>query len=255
MKKIAAILCVIILFTECKKKEEAPETPTPVLSNPTPPVKPNFFVTIPSDADGVLNASRVPVTFSNNFTTKLGKATAFFYTAPQNYTYVDAGTVSCNDSVLVKQSGGSYSYSGKAVNGQPESGILYTAGSTWSVSGTSSVPSFTFMHSVYPTDATITSATTFTRTAPYTVTYSGVTNADSVVIFFGCDSTLIQKTVSAASGSYAYSAAEVGSVKKKNSGTKGYFSFMPYKLISNTVSSKKYYFLNSTTATYTVTIQ
>jgi hypothetical protein len=251
------VLFVTSLIFSCKKKkEENNETPVTYTPAPATPVKPVFAIGIPGDADGVLNASLIPYTFSSGgFTTKVGNATAFFYKAPGDYNYIDAGTVKCNDSTLTKLSGGSYSFNGTAINGQAESGINYSSGAIWTGGGTSAVPAFTIANTIFPTDATITSATTFTHNASYNLTFSGVANADSVQILFGCDSVLILKTVNAAVTSYSYSAAEVASVKKKFSGKKGYFTFTPCKLTPNSISGKKYYSLNSTTKTYTVTIQ
>lgn len=255
MKKIGIILLVMILGFACKKEEKSPETTTPTQPPVASPAPPALFITIPADANGVLIASRVPYTFSNNYTTLKGSASAFFYTSPGNYNYVDAGIVKCNDSVLVKQSSGSYLFSGVAKNGQPVSGIDFSAGSGWTVAGTSSVPSFTFNTTTFPSDAILTSSAIITKTVSYTAMFSGALNSDSVVVMFGCDSVLLKKTVSAGLGSCLFTAAEVGSVRKKYSTSKGYLNFISYKIQPNTVSGKKYYMINSNTATYTVTIQ
>ena len=121
MKKIVLIVLLLVSVFGCKKKKKDEETTTPITSTPTNPPAPVLTVNVPLDADGVLMASRIPYEFTNMYVTQLGKASAFFYTAPGNYNYVDAGTVTCNDSIIVKQSGGSYYFGGKAINGQPYS--------------------------------------------------------------------------------------------------------------------------------------
>ncbi len=255
MKKIGLILSILIIGFSCKKEESAPQTTTPTqtpIANPAPPA---LFINIPADANGVLMASRVPYTFSNNYTTLKGSASAFFYTAPGNYNYLDAGTVRCNDSVLVKQSSGAYSFSGTAKNGQSISGIDYMAGSTWTVTGNSSVPSFSFSTTSFPTDANLTSSAVVTKTVSYNATFNGASNSDSVVVMFGCDSVLLKKTVAASFGLCYFSAAEVGSVRKKYSSSKAYINLISYKIQPNVISGKKFYMINSNTATYTITIQ
>lgn len=243
----------IALFEGCKKKEKTEDTApvTPPVSTPQAPV---FFISIPSDAYGVLMASRIPYTFSNNYVTLKGDASAFFYTAPGDYNYVDAGTVKCNDSVLVKQSSGSYFFNGKAKNGQPVSGNDYSAGVTWSVTGTSSVPGFTYNISNFPSDAMLTSSVLLNKNNPYTATFTGANNADSVVVMLGCDSVLQKKTVSVATGSCSFTQVQVASVKKASSINKGYINLLSYRIMTNSVSGKKYYMVNTNTTTYTVSI-
>lgn len=253
MKRMFLYLSLVLAVAGCKKKEKASES-SPVTPPVSVPLAPVFFISIPSDANGVLMASRTPYTFSNNYVTLKGDASAFFYTAPGDYNYVDAGTVKCNDSVLVKQSSGSYYFNSKAKNGQPISGNNYSAGVTWSVTGTSSVPGFTYNISNFPNDALLSSSILLNKNNPYTATFTGAANADSVVVMLGCDSTLQKKTVSVASGSCSFTQAQVASVKKAGSVNKGYINLLSYKIIANTVAGKKYYLVNSNTSTYTVTI-
>ena len=94
------VLAFGLLFG-CKKKKKDDETTTPITLPINPPQPPVFTINIPSDADGVLMASQIPHEFTNSYVTQLGQASAFFYTAPGNYNYVDAGMVTCNDSALV----------------------------------------------------------------------------------------------------------------------------------------------------------
>ncbi len=253
MKKIVLIVLALGLISGCKKKKaEEEETPTPIVTTPTNPPAPVLPVNIPADADGVLMASEISHEFGNGYITRLGKASAFFYTSPGNYNYVDAGTVTCKDSVLIKASG-SYYFGGKPINGQPFSGINYGSGSTWSVSGTSSVPAFTFATSAFPTVGALTSSTLISKSSPYNATYTGAANADSVVILLTGDSVLVQKkTVVASAGSCAFTAAEIGKVKKMGSGDFPYLHIMSFSRLTNTVTTKKYYMLNTNTTTYRI---
>ena len=253
MKKILLIALVFGILISCKKKKNGEEPSTdPVTITPTNPPAPVLPVTIPADADGVLMASEIGYEFGNGYVTRLGKASAFFYTSPGNYNYVDAGTVLCKDSLLAKISG-SYYFGGKPINGQPYSGINYAAGSTWSVSGTTSVPAFTFSTSTFPSIGALTSGTLISKTSPYTATFSGATNADSVVVMLTGDSVLVQKkTVLASSGSCTFSAAEIGKVKKQVSGVFPSLHIISYTIFANTVSAKKYYMVNSNTNTYRI---
>lgn len=251
MKRIVLIILALGLILGCKKKKtEEEEATTPVVTTPTNPPAPVLIMSIPSDADGVLMASRIPYEFGNMYVTQLGKASAFFYTAPGNYNYVDAGTVSCNDSILPKVSG-SYYFGGKPINGQPFSGINYASGSTWTVAGTTSVPSFTFSSPTFPTNAALTSGTLISKSSTYTLTFSGATNADSVVISLSGDSVFNQKkTVHASAGACIFSAAEIGKVKKMGSVNFPYINMTSYSIQSNTVTTKKYYMVNAGTSSY-----
>ncbi len=253
MKKIVLLVLVFGLLTVCKKKKaEEEETPTPIVTTPTNPSAPVLPVSIPADADGVLMSSVIPFEFGNGFVTRLGKAQAFFYTAPGNYNYVDAGIVSCKDSTLPKVSG-SYYFGGKPINGQLFSGINYTGGSSWSITGTSSVPAFTFATSTFPTVGSLTSSTLISKSSDYTATYSGAANADSVVVVLNGDSIFTQKkTVPASAGSCTFTAAEIGKVKKMGSGDFPYLHIISYSIITNTVSTKKYYMVNTNTTSYRI---
>lgn len=255
MKNLALIVLVLLAGFACKKKEtKEDETPiTPPTTNPAAPV---FFINIPSDADGVLMATVTDHEFTNFYVTQLGKASAFFYTAPGNYNYVDAGVVKCNDSVLVKQSSGSYLYNGKPINGQPISGIQYGSGFVWNVSGNTNVPAFTFTSTTFPTNAALTSNTMIPKNNPYNVTFSGASNADSVVVMLSGDSTAIQKqTVGATSGICNFTSAQINAVRKQGSTSFPYISFISYKITANAVSTRKYYMVGSISSSYRVNIQ
>lgn len=255
MKKIVLIVLALGIIAGCKKKK-ADEEETTIPPTVITPQAPAFVITIPADADGVIWASQTPYEFSNFYVTQLGGASAYFYTAPGNYNYVDAGIVKCNDSTLVKQSSGSYYFGGKAINGQPLSGINYTSGSTWTISGTASVPSFTFANTSFPTIAALTSSTLISKTSAYTVTFNGAVNADSVVVMISGDSTGIQKKiVTAISGACNFSAAEIGKVKKYGSTMFPYINLISYKIQANPVSTKKYYMVNSISSSYRVNVQ
>ncbi len=256
MKNIVFLIsvCVLLGFS-CKKKNKASEesnssgTTTGILL-PSPP---NYVIPVPADADGALFASRAPYIFPS-FTTLLGKASAFFYTAPGNYNYVDAGIVKCNDSVLVKQSGGSYYFGGKAINYQTYSGIDFTSSITWSVSG-NVAPAFTYSTNVFPTDGVLTSPLIMYKNANYNLTLSGASAADSIVIYLTCDSIPVKKTIPGNATSTTIFASQIAASKKSGTNTKGFLNLIPYTIQSKTVSAKKYYLVNSTTATFTVSIQ
>jgi len=256
MKKVVLIILALGLLIACKKKKTEEEPTTPITIPVNPPQAPGFIINIPTDADGVLTSSQDPYEFTNLYVTQLGKATAFFYTAPGNYNYVDAGVVKCNDSVLVKQSSGSYLYNGKPINGQPVSGIQYGSGFVWNVSGNTNVPAFTYTSTTFPSIAALTSNTMIPKNNPYNVTFSGASNADSVVVMLSGDSTAIQKkTVGATSGVCNFTAAEINAVRKKVSSYFPYINFITYKIQANAVANRKYYMVGSISSSYRVNIQ
>jgi hypothetical protein len=257
MKNIVYILSVcILLIISCKKKnknsidDNSQTQGTTTGVNVPPP--PNLIINVPHDANGVLMASRVPYNFGS-FTTLVGNASAFFYTSPSDYNYQDAGVVKCNDSILMKQSG-SYYFGGKAINFQTYSGINYTAGSLWNVTG-NEAPAINYTITSFPTDANMTSSNLLYKNATYTLTFNGANNSDSVAVYLGCDSQMVKKTIGATTYSVSFTGSEVASTKKHGSTNKGFFNIIPYSLQSASFSSKKYYFINASTSTWTVTIQ
>jgi hypothetical protein len=251
MKKIILIALTLLMFAACKKKKDGGEEETvpPAVGTPQPVAPP---IRIPLDADGLLYAYRTQK--SSSYSTYVGDAAAFFYTAPGNYILIDGGTVKCNDSVLVKQSSGSYLYYGKLVSTQAYSGIDYSAGHIWTVSGAGSVPGFTFTNSTFPTNAALTSSTLIAKSNPYNCTFASPLNADSVVVQLICDSIQQKKTVAASTGSCSFSAAEIDAVEKQGSTNYTYLNLISYKLQPNTVAAKKYYIVGSITATTRVNI-
>jgi hypothetical protein len=261
MKKLSKfayllLVCISIGLISCEK-DETPEpepeptpapTPatTPTPSNPTPS---------PSDAKGVLVGIKT-ITFVNvpgvgTIQQALGVGVASFWET--SGTFLDGGAVSVNTKALTKGTNNVYTFTPTATD---VTGIEFSGNNTdWSVAGNSStgVSAFTYNPNIgFPSIGALTgSPTTVTRSSGFTLGSStGISNADSVIFSVYGPSGTKQVVKAGNVSSYSFSSAELSGVGEGS----GFVQICPYKIANAIFGGKKYYFVNESVITQSVTI-
>ncbi len=174
----------------------------------------------------------------------LGTAVTAFNTTEGSTTYQDAGTVQCNTKTLTKQSNNAYVF-------QPSqsdiTGIDFSSGSAWSVSGAGNVPAINYTFNAFPSSPTITSnKEELTLANGYTFSISGLSTADSVLYILASGDNYVEKRVGGNTSSVTFSAADLSTLQASDYGL---IQVTPYKFLVNTnvMPGKKVYFVNQVT--------
>lgn len=178
------VLSFAIVFVACDKDEEEliPEVPTSTTetTDPAPPTP-----TI-EGADGALWAIRsvssqtiAGMTVDIN----IGLAVAAFTDDDNFASLVDVGTVEVDGNALTKNANNSYTFTPTTTD---PTGIDFDNEVNWVISGGSGFQAFnTSMTITFPEVSEITSGTTVSKSAGYTLTVDDVTAADSVLFMVG----------------------------------------------------------------------
>lgn len=241
----------MLATSSCKKENNTPTTPAN-----TPPQ-----VTTPGDAYGIIGVVRATGVYEvpsmpgmptiDPIVYNIGTAIAGFWTSPGATSYVAAGNVSVNDSVLA-QSNNAYAFQPKGASSGGDMGLNTSASSyNWEVSGSSDVVGFTRTFSgsqaTMPSIGSITSSKDVATTESYTVTLnSSIMGADSIIWVLGGPDAHITRTTGTGISSYTFTAEEVGSLGKGDNA--GIVQVAPYKLTSFTENGKKYYWIREAVA-------
>lgn len=244
------------LVTACKKKDEViPDNPITTTTGTTgsttsTPVTPTAVTPSLSDADGVCIATKLNTTMAIPNTTMtvntvIGNAVASLYAATGGSAMADGGTVKANDSTLAKQSNNAYIFVPKST------GISYNSNSRWSISGNGTVPAFTYTAYGFPGTPTINNVTSVSRSASFTMNTNSISNADSVCFQITAGSKTIFKIKGGNQTSHTFSATEMGTLDATSN---GFLTITGYKFNTNTVSGKKYYFINLSTKNQMVSV-
>ena len=230
-----AFICFAITIIGCKKTTTEP-TPTTSTAATTPR---------PGDADGVLATVNVDATTTAAGITiplTIGEAVAAFGSTSANFlagTYVDAGTVSCNTQALTKQTGNSYLYQ---PTGSSATGIDFSSGVNWNVSGAGSIPAITkSLGVVMPTMPTVSSSKTVTKGSAYTMNINSISHADSIIFIIASGSVTLQKTLPGTATSCTFTASETGTLAKS---TTALIQVDPFNYTSEIIGGKKIYYVN-----------
>lgn len=233
---IATLLLVIVAASSCKKETTTPTTPS--ASAPTPPA--------PSDADGAFVAINsityqsitAPVIGTIVNKIELGAAVAWLGEANA---FVDAGTVTCEDSTLTKQSNNSYAFVPKSVQG-----IDWSSATAWSVSGAGAVSGFSYTHNAsFPSVDSIANSANVNTAADFTLEAKGnVSNSDSVVFVVIGPKASVTKIKGPNTKTCLFTASEMATLGTGNN--VGILQIAPYRLQPNTINGKKYYFIKET---------
>ncbi|MGV8111648.1 MAG: hypothetical protein AB2L17_01955 [Lentimicrobium sp.] len=233
---LASLTLLAILLVSCDKKEDE----TPQNNNQTPAENLNF-----SDSYGVLAAVKtISFQSAGGFTipVEVNTAVAVFVPTPGATTFAPAGTVSINNSSLKKFENNAYVYDNLL------SPLSFSA-VQWSVSGEGEVPAFEkTVNRGFPNFSAYASIPeTFSLAAGLSVPLgSSVTNADSVVVVVSGSQNAAVKTVAAASANAVFSAGELSNL---GAGASGMISVTPYNYTIETISGRKYYFVNQSNYT------
>ncbi|MDX2001043.1 MAG: hypothetical protein SFW35_01300 [Chitinophagales bacterium] len=233
-------------FSGCSKDDDDDDNnnTAPTASN-IPPL---------NDADGVLVAVETKTTVSQfGFTYEqlFGTGVAAFYNSPGATTFVDAGTVSVDDSILQKQTNNSYVWTPQSATNIE--GIDFGYPVNWEVTGAGSIPSITkSVTTGFPDLDTITSATNnISSNSSYTLSVADVSNADSVIFQIATAQGNKLVTRPGNTTSYTFSASDMQAL---GSGS-GIIQVAAYNFTWDTYSGKKIYFINEQVVTKTVNIQ
>ncbi|MES2629893.1 MAG: hypothetical protein V4616_13085 [Bacteroidota bacterium] len=237
----ALALAFTVVSCEKEKAEETPVTPPATApANPTPAT--------PSDAAGVLVGIKTVTTVATfpGFPAseiELGTAVAVFPNQAASG-FLDAGTVTCNEKTLSKQSNNSYVYTPSATDIE---GIDF-GGASWKVAGNGNVPAIDRTFSPFPSNPEFTAPATISTGSAYTVTLDRTTGADSTIVAFHSGNKSLIKTYRGNITSFQFTAEEMATITKGD----GYLQVTPYNFTFQTISGKKIYFFNEAVVTKSV---
>ncbi|MBN8701858.1 MAG: hypothetical protein J0M08_02260 [Bacteroidetes bacterium] len=272
LKKLGLLLLAgMITISSCKKEEEATpeeETPVPTVTTPGTP-----GTTVPGSDGTFVNLKSVVYTtmilpFVGANTTKVysESSIASVMTSSTSSTLVDAGVVKCNDSTLTKQSNNSYIFTKQNSNSTSSFTTFFNSGAYWDISGNSgnSVPAFTSSTYAIPSTPQLTfptdSAPTISKSGSYYVYFGYISNCDSVIcqIVGGNGTVLTSKPLAPGAYGHTFTSAEMGTLQPSlTTGgiPTGQIGVYAYKYSSQTVSGKKYWYINIGAKTYMANIK
>lgn len=241
-KRILMLALSIALVTSACKKDEEPE-PEPVIpAQPAPPVTPAI-----GDADAAHWAVKVMTTqempLIGIIDVALGVGVAAYMSETGSSTFVDVGTAKVEGSEMAKYDNNSYALTPGTTN---PSGIDFENEVTWEITGANGFDAFNHTdNSFWPALTDITSSTTVSK-AGYTMTLSGVNNADSV-LFILSD---VYKTVAGNATSCTFTADELVATATGDN----IMMAAVYRSNSSVINGKNMYFGKEVVKTKSVTI-
>ncbi len=174
----------------------------------------------------------------------LGTAVAAFPTTQGGTTYQDAGTVQCNTKTLTKQSNNAYVFQPSQTD---VTGIDFSSGADWNISGAASIPAITTSFNSFPSTPSITSnKENVSLSSGYTFSISSVSNADSILFILASGSGYVQKRVGGNATSVTFSASDLSTL---SASSYGLLQVTPYRYTTNTsiIPGKKVYLVNQVT--------
>lgn len=236
-----ALMATTVAFTmnSCTPEDEEPVVETP--TTPTPTI---------TDGYGALVAVKTVTTIEVGFGIPdqeviFGMGVAAFFDGTDYTTRLDAGTVTCEDSLLSRFTDGTYS----TYNTTSVTGIEFAGDPSWSVSGAGLIPSFTHTSDRgFPYLESITSEATVNRANGYTMTLQGgQANTDSILWVIGGEPFGTTGPMS----SRTFTAAELSGLQAGTS----IIQVAAYNIDSSMEGGKKFYYINEKVVTQTVTVE
>ena len=238
---LLALMVTTVAFTmnSCTPEDEEPVLETP--ETPTPAIYDGF---------GALVATKTVTVIEVGFGIPdqeviFGVGVAAFFDGVDFTTRLDAGTVTCEDTLLSRFPDGTYStYSTTSATG-----LEFSGNANWDVSGAGEIPAFS--HTAdrgFPNVGAITSDETVVRADGYTVTLDGgISNSDSIQWVVGGESL----GVTGPMNSRTFTATELSALQAGPS----IIQVAAYNLDSAMKSGKKFYFINQMVVTKSVTVE
>lgn len=245
IKLSALLFSSLLIFSACEKDDDTPEETPPPTSTPE---NADTSVPPPSDAAGLMMATAVFTTvnqFGFELDYEVGTATAIFAPDGDFSAPVTAGDVSLSGNALgVAGESNVYVYTPGATN---PTGINLDDDHVWTVSGANGVPSITHTTSTFqPYVASFTSSTDISKSSNYTLSCTGVSNADSVYFTIGT----VVKVRAGSVLSCEFTADELSVLPTGPS----IAQIAPYNLESAMYGGAKYYFGKQASRSVTVNI-
>lgn len=235
LKFFTALSVVAILATGCDKKED--ETPD---NNQNATENYKF-----TDSYGVLAAIK-SISYQNagGFTipVEINTAVAVFPQAAGSSTFASAGTVTINGSSLKKYENNSYIYDNLL------SPLNFNT-VEWNVSGEGDVPVIqkTVARGFPAFSGYSTLPETFSLASGLTISLgNAISNADSVVVVVAGSKNSSIKTVRSGTANVTFTSTELSAI---GTGAAGLISVTPYNYQPETISGRKYYFINESNYT------
>lgn len=232
----SSMVLLAFLFVSCDKKEDE----TPENSNQSSTENLNF-----SDSYGVLAAIKsISYQTVGGFTipVEVNTAVAAFIPSPGATTFSPAGNVTINGSSLKKFENNSYIYD-NLLNPLTFNTVQ------WEVSGEGDVPTISkTVNRGFPDFSSYSSIPeSFSLASGLSVPLgSSISNADSVVVVVAGSKDAKVKIVRAGAANATFSAAELSNL---GTGATGMISVTPYNFTIETISGRKYYFVNESNYT------
>jgi hypothetical protein len=230
---------VSVSLNSCETEEPTP--PSTSGGTPTPQI---------NDGHGTLVAAKTITVINQPFIGEIeveyGIGVAVFFNGTDYNTFIDGGTVKCEDETLSRFENGTYStYSQTSATG-----IDFSGNANWEVSGAGVIPSFTHTaNRGFPGISAISSPETVTRANGYTVTFDGaMTNTDSVIWVVGSK----QFSTTGPLNSRTFTADELSDL---TTGAGNIIQVAAYNIDSEVYGGKTFYFINEMVVTKTVTVE
>lgn len=162
---------------------------------------------------------------------------------------VPAGGVTCEDVGLNQQTNNSYVYTYEYDPLNPSDlGISFDGNPSWNVTGGSGIPSFDYTTSIdFPTLSSIAGEAIVDRSMDYTISFTGVSGADSLIVQVGN----ALETITGTASSYTFSADQLANIATGPS----IAQVAAYKIEETNQSGKTIHFVNERVKSYSVNIE
>lgn len=223
------------IFTGCDKDDDTPDENINNTSNQF-----NYddafgvFVAIKTVSTQTIGGMTIPVEFNT--------ATAAFMPSAGATNMIDGGDVSLNDKNLKKVQNNAYIYD-DVMNPLDFSTV------SWTASGKGDVPAInkTVTRGFPAYSAADALPESISKASGFSISLGNkISNADSVIVVVGSNNKSAYKIVAGNAGIISFSSADLTNVAIS---TTGLLSVSPYNITSQSVDSKKYYFINETVYT------
>lgn len=219
------------IFTGCTKDDDTPEDTTSSTNEFSFDDSFGIFVAVKSVTTQTVGGFTIPI--------EVNTATAAFMESAGSTSMVDGGDVTLNSMSLKKVQNNAYVYD-DFLNPLDFGTVTWTAAGNGSVPAINKTvsrgfPSFSGSESL---PASVSKATGLS------ISLSGkVSNADSVLVVILSNNKSAYKIVAGNAASVNFSSTDLSGVEASSAGL---VTVSPYNISSETISSKKYYFINET---------